>query len=145
MILVADAGDVARLFADVEKAGGAPDVVVYNASNRVRGPLVEAIGEWRRAEQELKDAGILRQEGNTVHKGRGFEAQYSLTPSLTFSEQDAGRQIGGILQAIPVLNKFVGAAEQVKLKQALDTWKDVSFNYTSTDTSDYATTSTAAA
>jgi ribulose-bisphosphate carboxylase large chain len=26
------------------------------------------------------------------------------------------------------------------LKQALDTWKDVSFNYTSTDTSDYAVT-----
>ncbi len=69
-------------------------------------------------EQELKDAGILRQDGNTVHKGKGYEAQYSLTPSLTFSEQDAGRQIGGILQAIPYLNKLVGAAEQVKLKQA---------------------------
>lgn len=69
-------------------------------------------------EQELKDAGILRQQGNTVHKGRGYEAQYSLTPSLTFSERDAGRQIGGILQAIPYLNKLVGAAEQVKLKQA---------------------------
>jgi ribulose-bisphosphate carboxylase large chain len=26
------------------------------------------------------------------------------------------------------------------LKQALETWKDVSFNYTSTDTSDYAVT-----
>jgi ribulose-bisphosphate carboxylase large chain len=26
------------------------------------------------------------------------------------------------------------------LAQALDTWKDVSFNYTSTDTSDYAVT-----
>jgi ribulose-bisphosphate carboxylase large chain len=26
------------------------------------------------------------------------------------------------------------------LKQALDTWKDVSFNYASTDTSDYAVT-----
>lgn len=69
-------------------------------------------------EQELKEAGILRQQGNTVSKGKGYEAQYSLTPSLTFSEQDAGRQIGGILQAIPYLNKLVGAAEQVKLKQA---------------------------
>lgn len=69
-------------------------------------------------EQELKDAGILRQQGNTVGKGKGYEAQYSLTPSLTFSEQDAGRQIGGFLQAIPYLNKLVGAAEQVKLKQA---------------------------
>ena len=71
-----------------------------------------------RSEQELKEAGILRQEGNTVHKGKGYEAQYSLTPSLTFSEQDAGRQIGGLMQAIPFLNKLVGAAEHVKLKQA---------------------------
>jgi NAD(P)-dependent dehydrogenase (short-subunit alcohol dehydrogenase family) len=32
---------VAKLFADVEAAGGAPDVVVYNASYRTRGPVVE--------------------------------------------------------------------------------------------------------
>jgi curli biogenesis system outer membrane secretion channel CsgG len=68
-------------------------------------------------EQELKSAGILRQEG-TVAKGKGYEAQYSLTPSLTFSEQDAGREIGGVLASIPVLNQLVGAAEQIKLKEA---------------------------
>jgi len=68
-------------------------------------------------EQELKDAGILRQN-STVSKGKGYEAQYTLTPSLTFSEQNAGREIGGIMAMIPVLNKFVGAAEQVKLKEA---------------------------
>jgi len=33
--------DVAKLFADVEAAFGAPDVVVYNASYRTRGPFVE--------------------------------------------------------------------------------------------------------
>ena len=32
---------VKRLFADMEAAGGAPDVVVYNASYRTRGPFVE--------------------------------------------------------------------------------------------------------
>ncbi|WIT14465.1 CsgG/HfaB family protein [Paucibacter sediminis] len=69
-------------------------------------------------EQELKDAGVLRQQGSTVAKGKGYEAQYSLTPSLTFSEQDAGRQLGGIMASIPVLNKLVGAAEHVKLKEA---------------------------
>jgi hypothetical protein len=37
-------------------------------------------------EQELKNAGIVRQN-STVAKG--YEAQYSLTPSLTFSERDA--------------------------------------------------------
>jgi curli biogenesis system outer membrane secretion channel CsgG len=68
-------------------------------------------------EQELKNAGIVRQS-STVARGKGFEAQYTLTPSLTFSEQNAGREIGGLLAMIPVLNKLVGAAEQVKLKEA---------------------------
>ena len=34
-----DAGEVQRLFHDVEQAIGEPDVVVYNASGRVRGPI----------------------------------------------------------------------------------------------------------
>jgi NAD(P)-dependent dehydrogenase (short-subunit alcohol dehydrogenase family) len=34
---------VSRLFSDVEAALGAPDVVVYNASGRARGPLVELV------------------------------------------------------------------------------------------------------
>jgi NAD(P)-dependent dehydrogenase (short-subunit alcohol dehydrogenase family) len=33
--------EVAKLFADVEAALGAPDVIVYNASYRTRGPLAE--------------------------------------------------------------------------------------------------------
>jgi hypothetical protein len=68
-------------------------------------------------EQELKDAGIL---GNKVQvrKGEGYAAQYTVTPSLTFSERDAGREVGGVLAHIPVLNKFVGLADQVKLKEA---------------------------
>jgi len=36
-----NAGEVRRLFSEVEGAIGEPDVVVYNASGRVRGPLVE--------------------------------------------------------------------------------------------------------
>ena len=46
-------------------------------------------------EQELKEAGVLRADDTTVQRGRGIVAQYTLIPSLTFSEQDAGRQIGG--------------------------------------------------
>jgi curli biogenesis system outer membrane secretion channel CsgG len=68
-------------------------------------------------EQELKESGVLRADG-AVQKGRGIMAQYSVVPSLTFSEQDAGRQLGGVLAAIPGLAKFAGAAEQVKLKEA---------------------------
>lgn len=69
-------------------------------------------------EQELKEEGVLRQDDTTVKKGRGIVAQYTLVPSLTFSEQDAGRQIGGILAQIPGLNVIAGAAENVKLKEA---------------------------
>jgi len=35
--------EVAKLFSDVEAALGSPDVVVYNASYRTRGPLVELV------------------------------------------------------------------------------------------------------
>src|SRR5438876_6041001 len=34
---------VARLFDDVESRLGMPDVVVYNASGRLRGPLIELV------------------------------------------------------------------------------------------------------
>jgi curli biogenesis system outer membrane secretion channel CsgG len=68
-------------------------------------------------EQELKDKGVLRQD-DSVKRGRGIVAQYSVVPSLVFSEQEAGRQIGGIMAMIPVLNKFAGVADQVKFKEA---------------------------
>lgn len=71
-------------------------------------------------EQELKEAGVLRQK-STVTKGQGYEAQYTLVPSLTFSEQDAGRSIAGVIAMIPVLRDIaglIGLAEQVKLKEA---------------------------
>ncbi len=35
--------DVRRLFADVDREQGAPDVVIYNASARTRGPFVELV------------------------------------------------------------------------------------------------------
>lgn len=68
-------------------------------------------------EQDLKDQGILRADGN-VKKGRGIMAQYSVVPSLTFSEQNAGGQISGLMAMIPFLARFAGAAEKVKLKEA---------------------------
>ena len=37
---VSDPGQVSRLFKDVEAAIGAPDVVIFNASARARGPLI---------------------------------------------------------------------------------------------------------
>ena len=71
-------------------------------------------------EQELQESGTLR-KNSTVAKGKGYEAQYTLTPSLTFSEQDAGRGLAGVMGMIPVLRDMaglIGLAEQVKLKEA---------------------------
>lgn len=71
-------------------------------------------------EQELRESGVLR-KNTTVAKGKGYEAQYTLTPSLTFSEEDAGRGLAGLLGMIPVLRDMaglIGLAEQVKLKEA---------------------------
>jgi NAD(P)-dependent dehydrogenase (short-subunit alcohol dehydrogenase family) len=39
----ADEGDVARLFEAVDKQIGAPDIVVYNAGARTRGPFVDLV------------------------------------------------------------------------------------------------------
>jgi NAD(P)-dependent dehydrogenase (short-subunit alcohol dehydrogenase family) len=41
----ADLDEVVKLFTGVEAAFGAPDVVVYNASYRTRGPFVELVSE----------------------------------------------------------------------------------------------------
>lgn len=71
-------------------------------------------------ESQLKEAGIVRAD-STVSKGKGYEAQFTLTPSLTFSEEDAGRGLAGIVGSIPVLRDIaglVGLLEQVKLKEA---------------------------
>ena len=68
-------------------------------------------------EQALKNSGVLRQNG-TVAIGNGDETQYTVTPALTVSEQNAGQQVGGVLAMIPVLNKLVGLAETVELKEA---------------------------
>ena len=72
-------------------------------------------------EQELKDQGVLRQQGNTVARGKGYEAQYTIVPSLTFSEKDAGRSVAGFLAQIPVIRDFaalLGLVEQAKYKEA---------------------------
>ena len=68
-------------------------------------------------EQSLKDQGIIRQN-STVHKGKGYEAQYTMTPGLTFSETQAGGGIGAIMGMIPFLKNFTAFAEKVSFKEA---------------------------
>ena len=56
----ADAGQVGKLFQDVERAVGAPDVVVYNASSRARGSVAElAPADVQRAIQISAFGGFL--------------------------------------------------------------------------------------
>jgi NAD(P)-dependent dehydrogenase (short-subunit alcohol dehydrogenase family) len=66
---------VARLFTAVEAANGAPDVVVYNASGRARGPLVDLVpAEVERAIMVSAFGGFLVAREAAVRmlrKGRG--------------------------------------------------------------------------
>ena len=66
---------VARLFSDVEGALGAPDVVVYNASGRARGPLIELVpAEVERAIMVSAFGGFLvarEAAARMLPKGRG--------------------------------------------------------------------------
>jgi NAD(P)-dependent dehydrogenase (short-subunit alcohol dehydrogenase family) len=55
----ADPADVAALFEAVEATGGAPDVVVYNASARVRGALVDLPPEDVRKAVEVSAFGAF--------------------------------------------------------------------------------------
>lgn len=68
-------------------------------------------------EQELKDAGILKAD-TVPKKGEGIGARLTLVPSLTFSENDAGGGIAGILAMIPGLRDWAGVASGVKFKEA---------------------------
>ncbi|TAG49028.1 MAG: curli production assembly/transport component CsgG [Betaproteobacteria bacterium] len=68
-------------------------------------------------EQDLKDKGILKAE-TVPKKGEGIGSQMTLTPSLTFSENNAGGGIAGLLSMIPVLRDWAGLASGVKFKEA---------------------------
>lgn len=55
----ADAQDVAALFDAVEAAGGPPDVVVYNASSRVRGSIVDLVPDEVKRAVEISAFGAF--------------------------------------------------------------------------------------
>ncbi|MBB5019998.1 curli biogenesis system outer membrane secretion channel CsgG [Chitinivorax tropicus] len=71
-----------------------------------------------RQELDLKDEGLTRDNTTVNPRKHVLEAQYIMTPTLVFSEKNAGGSVGGVLAQIPVLAKFAGAAEHVKFKEA---------------------------
>jgi curli biogenesis system outer membrane secretion channel CsgG len=71
-----------------------------------------------RQELDLQESGLTRKDSTVNVRGKVLEAQYVLTPTLTFSEQNAGGGLEGILARIPVINQFAGLVEHVKFKEA---------------------------
>ncbi len=69
-------------------------------------------------ELELQESGLTRKDSTVNPRGNVLEAQYVLTPTLVFSEQNAGGGLEGILARIPVIGQFAGLADKVKFKEA---------------------------
>ena len=69
-------------------------------------------------ELDLQDSGLTRRDSTVNPRGNVLEAQYVLTPTLVFSEQNAGGGLEGILARIPYIGQFAGLAEKVKFKEA---------------------------
>ena len=68
-------------------------------------------------EQELKEQGILKPD-TVPRKGEGIGARMTLTPSLTFSENNAGGGVAAVIGMIPALRDWAGVASGVKFKEA---------------------------
>lgn len=69
-------------------------------------------------ELDLQESGLTRKDSTVNPRGHVLEAQYVLTPTLVFSEQNAGGGLEGILARIPYIGQFAGLAEKVKFKEA---------------------------
>ncbi|MGS4989974.1 SDR family NAD(P)-dependent oxidoreductase [Roseibium sp. RP-7] len=96
----ADAASVARLFQDLDEAGATPDLVVYNASGRVRGPVAELNLEDVHAALDVTAFGALavahEAAKRMVPKGKGV---------MLFTGASAG--IKGFPQSAPfAMGKF---------------------------------------
>jgi curli biogenesis system outer membrane secretion channel CsgG len=70
-----------------------------------------------RAEIGLANEGITRPE-EALKKQQGIVAQYTITPNLIFSENNAGQDVAAVMSAIPGLDKYAGIASHVKFKEA---------------------------
>lgn len=73
--------------------------------------------EGTRTEIELQREGLAR-DNSTLRRRQVLEAQYTLTPNLVFSEENAGDLLGGFLAMIPVLRDYAGVASHIKFKEA---------------------------
>lgn len=129
-----DAGQVERLFAETEARIGAPEIVVYNASGRVRGPIAEldsaevekalavsALGAFyavRQAARRMLPAGkgaILLTGATAGVKGFALSAPFAMGKfALRGLAQSAARELApqGIHVAHVVVDGGVRAAHR---------------------------------
>jgi len=129
-----DAGQVERLFAETEAKIGAPEIVIYNASGRVRGPIAEldpaevekavaisALGAFytvRQAAQRMVPAGkgaILLTGATAGVKGFALSAPFAMGKfALRGLAQSAARELSpqGIHVAHVVVDGGVRAAHR---------------------------------
>ena len=80
------ADDVARLFETVEREAGAPDVVLYNASARARGPFVELAPDdplAAGAKNALIQLGVVTEGATTPDTTGATESAATTTGSAT--------------------------------------------------------------
>jgi ribulose-bisphosphate carboxylase large chain len=86
---------------------------------------------------------VLQFGGGTIGHPAGIQAgavANRVALELMVKARNEGRDIK--YEGLDILRE--GAKSCSPLQQALDTWGEISFNYTSTDTSDYAVTASAA-
>ena len=68
-------------------------------------------------ERALEDSGELR-KGSKFHKGQMVSADYSMSPSITFSNQNAGGMSGGLGGINRALGVFAAVAGSMNVKEA---------------------------
>jgi len=93
-----DEAQVQRLFADLERAHGAPDAVIYNASARTRGPFVHLVpAEVQNALQVTAFGAFLvaqQAASRMVPKGRGAMLFTGASASVKGYAQSASFAMG---------------------------------------------------
>lgn len=71
-----------------------------------------------RQEISLQNEGLTRANSTVNPRGKVYEAQFTITPNLAFSERNAGQAIGGIASQIPKIGQYAGALSGVKFAEA---------------------------
>ena len=115
----------------------------YKAANSsLSGQSLTIFGPWRGEDQVLFESIFAYFENAT-----GIDVQYSSSENyeqqIVIDTQAGSPPNIAILPQPGLLQDLASKGFLTPLKAAIDTWGDISFNYESTDTADFAVTPTA--